>query len=109
MSHLKPNELAAVRELKAGLDRDFGLVRLILYGSKARGDSGPGSDIDLIVVLDGRPDWQTKRAIYHRCFEVGLKHDVVLQPVVFAEADFTSARYSVTPLVRNVAAEGVAI
>lgn len=31
--------------------RDFHPVRLILFGSHARGDAGPESDIDLLVVL----------------------------------------------------------
>ncbi|MCX7017075.1 MAG: nucleotidyltransferase domain-containing protein [Candidatus Sumerlaeota bacterium] len=31
--------------------RDFDPIRLILFGSQARGDAGPHSDIDLLVVL----------------------------------------------------------
>ncbi len=31
------------------------LVSLVLYGSLARGQAGPGSDIDLFVVLDAAP------------------------------------------------------
>lgn len=32
--------------------RDAGIVRLSLFGSTARGDAGPGSDIDLLVAFD---------------------------------------------------------
>lgn len=109
MNGLADNELAAVAEFKSILVRDFGLVKLVLYGSKARGDSDVESDIDLIVVLAQRPDWKTKREIYYRCHQVGLEHDVVLQPVLFAETDYESPRFRVTPLLRNVAAEGVAV
>jgi predicted nucleotidyltransferase len=31
--------------------RDFHPLRIILFGSQARGDAGPDSDIDLLVVL----------------------------------------------------------
>ena len=31
--------------------RDFHPLRIILFGSHARGDAGPGSDVDLLVVL----------------------------------------------------------
>jgi len=89
--------------------RDFGLDRLILYGSKARGDSDASSDIDLLVVLDHRPDWRKKREIYGWCFRIGLEHDVVIQPVIFAAEDFRSSRYAVTPLVRNVTSEGITV
>jgi predicted nucleotidyltransferase len=109
MNGLTDSELAAVAELKNALTRDFGLVKLVLYGSKARGDSDAESDIDLIIVLACRPDWKTKREVYHRCYQIGLQHDVVLQPVIFAESDYDSPRFRVTPLLRNVAAEGVAV
>lgn len=33
----------------AGLARRHGAARLVLFGSRARGDNGPGSDIDLAV------------------------------------------------------------
>jgi predicted nucleotidyltransferase len=106
---LTDREQAAVAELRRVLARDFGLVKLVLYGSKARGDSHAESDIDLIAVLAHRPDWKTKREIYDRCYRLGLEHDVVIQPVIFAESDFDSPRFRVTPLLRNVAAEGVVV
>jgi predicted nucleotidyltransferase len=106
---LTDREHRAVVELRRGLARDFGLVKLVLYGSKARGDSHAESDIDLIAVMAHRPDWKTKREIYDRCYRLGLQYDVVIQPVILAESDFDSPRFRVTPLLRNVAAEGVAV
>jgi uncharacterized protein len=106
---LAPNEQAAIDRLKEVLTRDFSLAKLILYGSKSRGDSDRESDIDLLVILALRPDWRTKRRIYRLCFEVGLEHDVLLQPVIFSESDYASARFRITPLLQNVAAEGVEV
>jgi predicted nucleotidyltransferase len=33
-----------------------GLIKIMLYGSHARGDAEPGSDIDILVVLRGPVD-----------------------------------------------------
>jgi uncharacterized protein len=104
---LAPGDQAALDRLKEVLRRDFGLVKLVLYGSKARGDSDTESDIDVLVVLGREVDWRTKRAIYDVCFDIGLKYDVLIQPVVFSEAAYESPRFRVTPLLQNVAAEGV--
>ncbi|MEQ1617277.1 MAG: nucleotidyltransferase family protein [Terricaulis sp.] len=46
--------LSKLRELKPGLEQAYGVTRLRLFGSHARGEARPDSDIDLIVDL-GRP------------------------------------------------------
>ncbi len=38
---------------KARLARDFGVIDLALFGSAARDDAGPDSDIDILVAFDG--------------------------------------------------------
>jgi len=104
---LAPNDQAALDRLKEALRRDFGLVKLVLYGSKARGDANKDSDIDVLAVLKREVDWRTKRAIYDVCLDVGLEHDVLIQPVVLSESAYESSRLRVTPLLQNIAAEGV--
>ena len=48
--------LALLRAHKAVLAERFGVVELALFGSMARGDAGPGSDVDILVSFDGRTD-----------------------------------------------------
>ena len=51
-------KVAAVQDLVSQLQAHFeGTLRhTYLYGSKARGDDAPGSDVDLLVVLDNADD-----------------------------------------------------
>ncbi|MFN3966945.1 MAG: nucleotidyltransferase domain-containing protein, partial [Endomicrobiia bacterium] len=53
MNNLTEKEKQAIKELVEGLKKLYGknLTRVILYGSKARGDAVPDSDIDILVVL----------------------------------------------------------
>jgi predicted nucleotidyltransferase len=44
--------LAKLRQLKPWLEADYGVKRLRLFGSHARGEGRPASDIDLIVDLE---------------------------------------------------------
>jgi predicted nucleotidyltransferase len=47
--------LAELRRLKPELSRRYGVNRLALFGSFAKGAARPGSDIDVVVELD-EPD-----------------------------------------------------
>ena len=41
-----------IQEMVDRIVRDFNPVKVILFGSQARGDAGPDSDVDLLVVMD---------------------------------------------------------
>jgi predicted nucleotidyltransferase len=47
--------LAELRRLKPELSRRYGVSRIGLFGSFAKGEARPGSDIDVVVELD-EPD-----------------------------------------------------
>jgi len=50
---IKRNEaLAVLSRLKPELVKRFGVTRLALFGSTARNEAGPDSDIDIIVAFD---------------------------------------------------------
>ena len=60
------------------------LQALILYGSWARGDAGPESDIDYLVVLDGYEGFSKELwRIVEISSELTLKHNVYVsaQPI----------------------------
>lgn len=40
-----------ISAMKERIVRDFRPLRIILFGSQARGAAGPGSDVDLLIVL----------------------------------------------------------
>jgi predicted nucleotidyltransferase len=55
--------LQLLSQSKADLQARFGVTRLALFGSTARDEAGPHSDVDILVSFDGP-------AISHRCFGV---------------------------------------
>ena len=51
---MKINEtLKLLRAHKAELAKQFGVIRLALFGSTARDAAGPNSDVDILVQFDG--------------------------------------------------------
>lgn len=74
-----------VREVLPGLS-----MRWTLFGSRARGDADPDSDMDVLLELDvERLDLATKRRIRWLAGEVSLKHSLVIS---FLRVDRTQAR-----------------
>ena len=81
------------------------LERLVLFGSRARGDGDIDSDIDVLVVLKGPVDRRSER---ERSIDIvaglSLEYDTVILPVftdaeTYADSDFS--------LYRNVRREGI--
>jgi predicted nucleotidyltransferase len=57
------------------------IVAVSLFGSKARGDSGPDSDIDVLVILT-EDDRALRRAIQTQAARISLEFDLILSPRV---------------------------
>ena len=62
------------------------LKRLVVYGSKARGDAGPASDVDVLVLVGDAPDavGNARNLIYGDDDPDGVDHNVVVR----TEADY---------------------
>ncbi len=92
--------------LRAGLEALYGqrLVRVVLFGSRARGDAVGGSDIDVLIVLQGpvHPGEEIERT-GELTAALSLENDVVISRL-FVSADQFEQEQS--PLLMNVRREG---
>src|SRR5665213_1081266 len=73
------NEDATLAELTRALVERFAPERIVLFGSRARGDHHPESDYDLLGVLD-QPDYTedvVRRAVQDLLTDVGALEYVV--------------------------------
>lgn len=89
-----------VRRLVAAL----GPERIYLFGSKARGDEGPDSDYDLMVVVpdDSPPEQKRGRRAYEALRGTGTAADVH----VWTKGGFERRLHVVTSLPATVQREG---
>jgi len=104
----KESTQAILAELADGLRARLGprFAGLWLYGSQARGDAGPDSDIDLVLLLRGmeRPGLEIDR-IADILAELNLKYGVLISVLPVEEAELKRAQ---GPFWRNVRREGQA-
>ena len=105
---LTPNEERAVNSFVERLfDRYPDRIRqVVLFGSKARGDSGVWSDIDILVITDDE-DWRFQHAISNVASRVSLENDVLIGPRVVGQERWGRMRKERFSLYRNIAAEGI--
>jgi predicted nucleotidyltransferase len=106
---MTPKIQTILTELRCRFEVLYGerLVRMVLFGSQARGDAEPGSDIDVLVVLKGpvSPCEEIARTI-NDVADISLEYTEVIACIFVLEEQFERER---SPLLLNVRREGVAV
>ncbi len=87
------------------------LERIILYGSKARGDDHLESDLDLLVLLSGEEeiDWRDARGLSFLAADVGLEAGVDVSAKCVAASRFHREAAESPGFASRVASEGVTL
>ena len=97
-----------LKEFKAGLQPLYGsrLRGFYLYGSYARGEQGPESDMDVLIVLDHFDHYSTEiNRTSWLSSSLSLKYGISISRVFLRERDWFQ---SDTPFLTNVREEAVA-
>ena len=104
LARLPADERRWIEEFRGRLRSAYGdRVRdLRLFGSKARGESHEGSDIDLLVLVD-RLDWQTKAEIV----DLATSISAWLSPHVFEFQSYHEPVSRATGFYREMRKESV--
>jgi predicted nucleotidyltransferase len=83
------------------------LESVILFGSRARGDAKPDSDIDLLIILKNPFDYsQEIEKTSHFISELCLENNLVISRSFVNSQTYRSA---VSPFFRNVRREGIVL
>jgi predicted nucleotidyltransferase len=107
---LSQQESEALGEFSTRIRAALGpnLRELRLFGSKARGDARPDSDLDVLVVVAGDRVGSEDQAI-DIAFDINVASDLYISPRVVTAESLADPVWRTTLFVQTVTREGIAL
>ena len=97
-----------LRAIAERLRRDYGAERVVLYGSYARGEAGPDSDLDLLVIAPSRERFFDRMASVLRLSR-DLRAGLPLSPMVLTPEEVEQRLARGDQFVADILSSGVEI
>lgn len=95
-------------DLKQHLKKNYGdsVKDVVLFGSRAYGDSTEYSDYDVLIVLNKDYSRKDENKILDLCYDIDLKYDILLDVHVLSRKEITSLRGK-QPIYVNALKSGI--
>jgi uncharacterized protein len=97
-------------DYRQALDAEFGarVLAVKVFGSMARGEATPDSDVDVFVLLDSL-SFPERRRVLDLGGEVGLRHGLPIAPAVFSKSEWDELIARERRLPREIERDGVSV
>ena len=99
-------EQNAIKKFRQLLAKKMAVERIVLFGSRARGDAAPDSDMDLLVIIDS-PTEEEEEYVSDCAWEAGFEYGMVIVPVVYSKKDWETGPDRFSLLARAIEEEGI--
>ena len=104
---LRENEKQALQALKKRIQEEFSLLDFRLFGSKARQNSSPESDIDVMIMIE-KSNPEIEARLDDIVFDINLEHDTFISTVIFSRWEIEEGPMGESPIYKSIQREGIA-
>ena len=104
--NLAEKDRASVVQAARSLKSELPVSKVILFGSKARGQADVRSDLDILVIFSCPVTARLRDMVSERLAEINLQNDVVLSSVVVFEEDWTDGLIRYMPIYAEIQRDG---
>jgi len=105
---MKEKDLNIVRRFKSLVSKRVKVHKLIVFGSRARGEGTWESDLDVFVLVDYY-DHSIGRYISDCAWEAGFPEDIIIMPIAISLDTFKNSPICESVFIKNIYQEGVSV
>ena len=94
--------------LKSRLEKITPIQRMLVYGSRARGNFLPDSDLDIFIEVPALTP-SLRRKISEAAWEIGLDHDIVISTFAASTQEIQNGPLGANPILYFIELDGIAL
>ena len=106
---LSSNLQAALEAVRDRLTAQFGIDRVVVFGSAAWGRPDEESDVDVLIVLKDELDLETEDRISRVIFEINLEYDTNLSELIVDRHTWDYGLASAMPIHEAIEKRGIPV
>lgn len=105
---MKQKDTHIATRIRTEIKRIDPKAKIILFGSRARGDARKDSDWDLLILIDNQNIREKEDLFRDRLYDLELETGEIISMFIYSNKEWTS-RHKITPLYQNIKKEGVVL
>jgi uncharacterized protein len=106
---MNSTEKIVLEKFRGLLSKRLQVNKIILFGSRARGNAETDSDMDVLMILDEPVTTEVREAVSDCAWEAGVDHLIVVVPVVYSRDEWEEGPEQSSLLALAVQREGIGV
>ncbi len=105
---MQKKDKTIARLLKNRIETIPGFKRMVVFGSRARGDTNPESDLDFFIEVSNL-DADVRKQVQTAAWEVSLENGVMISTFVASSDAISHSLLAANPLLKSIEMDGIVI